>query len=866
MPTTRASKRNSHTQTTERPTKRSRKTAVPELHDIIVIESDSEDEPEIDEEMKDILAQIKAQEDSESLARRLQNEYSEPSSSSGSRHAPIVVEDDTALARKLAEEWSREDNEMDASTTVVDIEIVSGPSHAEKQASRTITRFSDSEAPMNRSFTAVQPNEALESFKEVFTRTRSCSKCHEKVNSPRGCVMFSETSLPPSMTHLLHAPCSSCRTNHCRGCFSPISCTPACKGPSKNPKCSVVDCCANVRAIAIFETLGGFDRQFITERAAAESRALALSNGKSNAKGKSVGPGGTGYGLGVGVGADFFGYLTQQRTNNNTSGQPANLKHKKDADHWDTVVLRTLNILVSLLPAPYADDANVYDMLPHASIGHLISLSQVPTLLADLLRNDSVTDWISRKDIYNAMLSLLRRMADCELTIHSLIAQRWEIDSTCGLEKWMWNEGEITWKSNNQGEIETASALHTYFTKLTKQSEAFLAGATQMLNGDDADAEVEEMVIQGTSLCCDIIAARDDLERAIAILGQPTPDRENRTENIEDDSNGKLRMKKGKGKGKEREVSIDFDKAYAEACEKLAFKHVSLAEPHSKSGGGLAYVNYNYTELLNQTQNSTRLPKDRLHLLKELAVMATSLPPGVWVRIDEVRNDAIKIMIAGPDGTPYAGGLFEFDCLMPVEYPAKPPLMHLRTTGGGSVRFNPNLYNEGKVCLSLLGTWSGRQVHSLKQWTLKSTLLQVLVSIQSMILVDAPYFNEPAYGQAYNLEDPASIAYNRNISMQTTRWAIVDWLDDKHRNGIWRDIIASHFTIRKHKIREQIVEWSKAEPRIRAYSTSLPLYGIGYNYQMKPKPTNARQGMDLLEEFDKGIQIAETWLTREDGA
>lgn len=27
--------------------------------------------------------------------------------------------------------------------------------------------------------------------------------------------------------------------------------------------------------------------------------------------------------------------------------------------------------------------------------------------------------------------------------------------------------------------------------------------------------------------------------------------------------------------------------------------------------------------------------------------------------------------------------------------------------GAGSVRFNPNLYNCGKVCLSLLGTWSG---------------------------------------------------------------------------------------------------------------------------------------------------------------
>lgn len=67
-----------------------------------------------------------------------------------------------------------------------------------------------------------------------------------------------------------------------------------------------------------------------------------------------------------------------------------------------------------------------------------------------------------------------------------------------------------------------------------------------------------------------------------------------------------------------------------------------------------------------------------------------------------------KILIAGPVGTPYEGGLFEFDCWMPIEYPNVPPLMHLRTTGNGSVRFNPNLYNNGKVCLSLLGTWPGR--------------------------------------------------------------------------------------------------------------------------------------------------------------
>ena len=65
------------------------------------------------------------------------------------------------------------------------------------------------------------------------------------------------------------------------------------------------------------------------------------------------------------------------------------------------------------------------------------------------------------------------------------------------------------------------------------------------------------------------------------------------------------------------------------------------------------------------------------------------------------------------------------------------------TTGGGTFRFNPNLYSNGKVCLSLLGTWHGDAGES---WNPNhSTLLQVFVSIQSLVMVDEPYFNEPSY-------------------------------------------------------------------------------------------------------------------------
>ncbi|KAF8807941.1 hypothetical protein BYT27DRAFT_7242326 [Phlegmacium glaucopus] len=749
--------------------------SAPDPEDVIVIDSDLESESD---DLKAILAQIKAQEESERLAHRMQYEFDQPSTS-GSKDTESHLEDDEAMAKRLAEEWAQEDE-----TT-----------NLEKPVDEFRMDMSDIEA--------VHPGPSYDAL--------TSSSSHSQANVEK-------------MSNHPEAP----------GCFTPLSCRVTCKGPSKNNNCAMTQCCAESRAIAIFEVLGAFDRQFLGERAIANSRALATV--ASAPKGNSVGPGGTGYG-------------TDGHTAYKRSGSKADAttdKPNASASRWEKMAVHALATLTELLPAPYTDNPQVYDMLPHASIGHLLSLSQIPVLLADLLRNDSVIDWISRKEIYNAMLSLLRRMADSELTIQCLIRQRWEMDKSCDLENWMWEDGEITWNKTIKGDIEVAPPLYSHFKKLTKQSEAFLGGAMQVLGGEGEDGDVEDTMIQGASLCGDIIAARDALGRAITLLGLSSS-------NLETDNRATQEARlsdKGKGKG----GFINIDKVYVDACEQLAFRHVSLWEASSKSDAGLSYINHNYAHQLAQTQNATRLPKSRLHLVKELAVTATSLPVGVWVRVDDVRNDAIKVMIAGPDGTPYAGGLFEFDCFMPIEYPNSPPLVHLKTTGGGSVRFNPNLYNDGKVCLSLLGTWPGRPE---EQWSPRSTLLQVLVSIQSMILIDAPYYNEPGYGQA-NLKAPASIAYNRNISLQTTRWAIVDWLRDEHRHGIWREVIASHFSIYKDKIRQQILDWCKDDKQIRSYFTPTKPY-TSYPQQGVQAARKTSNGLDLLEEFDKGMKVIESW-------
>lgn len=63
----------------------------------------------------------------------------------------------------------------------------------------------------------------------------------------------------------------------------------------------------------------------------------------------------------------------------------------------------------------------------------------------------------------------------------------------------------------------------------------------------------------------------------------------------------------------------------------------------------------------------------------------------------------LHALLTGPFDTPYEGGFFYFLIRCPPDYPIRAPRVRLMTTGNGTVRFNPNLYKNGKVCLSILG-------------------------------------------------------------------------------------------------------------------------------------------------------------------
>jgi len=190
-----------------RSSKRIRKAPVPEPDNVIIIEDSDHAKYEADpDDLKEILAQIKEQEESEHLAKQLHNDFGVPSSS-GSKDMPINIEDDAAMARQLAEEWALEDNALEMNHEAIadssDIEILPGPSnakvsnrprHSENVPRNTGSSSSTSSKLADRKpckLANIRPDAALEPFKHIFTITRSCSKCSKDVKSPRGSVSMS---------------------------------------------------------------------------------------------------------------------------------------------------------------------------------------------------------------------------------------------------------------------------------------------------------------------------------------------------------------------------------------------------------------------------------------------------------------------------------------------------------------------------------------------------------------------------------------------------------------------------------------------------------------------------------------------------
>jgi len=203
--------------------------------------------------------------------------------------------------------------------------------------------------------------------------------------------------------------------------------------------------------------------------------------------------------------------------------------------------------------------------------------------------------------------------------------------------------------------------------------------------------------------------------------------------------------------------------------------------------------------------------KALMRILSEISSFKSGLPLNwestIWTRVPKDNFNLFSFIISGPKDTPYENGLFEFHTYLPPDYPNSVPQVLLHTTGNNKVRFNPNLYDSGKVCLSLLGTWRGQDGESWNPKT--STFLQVMVSIQSLILVEQPYFNEPGYEREMNTLKGKQLSngYNEDRQPHTIRLAMTDMINNPPSG--FEDVVKNHFRMKKEEIINRTLIWEQ---------------------------------------------------------
>jgi ubiquitin-conjugating enzyme E2 Z len=162
-------------------------------------------------------------------------------------------------------------------------------------------------------------------------------------------------------------------------------------------------------------------------------------------------------------------------------------------------------------------------------------------------------------------------------------------------------------------------------------------------------------------------------------------------------------------------------------------------------------------------ESISRLIKDITYIRKNPLI-----DNGIHYIHDEV--DMLKgyALIIGPKDTPYFGGFYLFEFVFPYDYPFSPPKV-LFLTNDGNIRFNPNLYKNGKVCVSILNTWAG------DQWSSCQTLNSILLTLCTL-LNDNPLLNEPGI-RTYH---PDCEKYKKLINYSNINIAICGMINKKY--------------------------------------------------------------------------------------
>jgi ubiquitin-protein ligase len=147
---------------------------------------------------------------------------------------------------------------------------------------------------------------------------------------------------------------------------------------------------------------------------------------------------------------------------------------------------------------------------------------------------------------------------------------------------------------------------------------------------------------------------------------------------------------------------------------------------------------------------------------KDLKCIESLKNENIFVEFDETNMMTARVGMIGPKNSRYEHALLLFVIEFTKDYPFSPPTLHY--VPQNNVRIHPNLYENGKVCLSFLGTWHG------PKWTSVMDISTILLSIQSL-LDENPLRHEPGYEK---IKGQVNDDYNQIIEYNTINSLIIN--------------------------------------------------------------------------------------------
>ncbi|KAI0879910.1 uncharacterized protein GGS22DRAFT_103269 [Annulohypoxylon maeteangense] len=618
--------------------------------------------------------------------------------------------------------------EPGADKMVIDVESPGNSS----ESSADLEQFPEDNVAVNLALKELEP---LQEFVRGCLG-QTCSRCSRNIkNKPKPMEPNDVVKMTTGWTKaggkvLLGVSCQNvfCTVSTCLGCGRAVS-SVATNGSNaelyiSGTRITVRWCCDAGRLAAIWALACGWDapswksrtvtrvvgkvRERTNAKSAVAQNSLVPSNSQANARG-------VGYGGGGRLEYFPFPYLGRSHT------RPT---PKKPVDVQEYLLHEAYFRLVAVLLPSYTR-ASPLDVSPPTFLAHMLSRSPLIEKAATMLSNDSIGEIARQYQVHDAVLDLFHTLGSHPVTADLVYNDR-NLYHPKGGSLLEVSVGPMKSKSRIVAK-DTGKSLLALLDKLAAQSLTVLRHAkTNRAEFQNGEGKNLLNISQRISQLCTEHEANMQRLRTTMEISEDKPEvnfaewhRENCVSDVEDEI-----------------LMQDF------ACAREAGRAVNTIPARGRMK----------------------------RLITELSTLKTSLPEGIFICHGSSRLDIMKVLIIGPKHTPYEHGLFEFDLYCPLEYPNSPPLMKFKTTNSGKIRFNPNLYEDGKICLSLLGTWAG------EPWRAdQSTILQVLVSIQSMILCEQPWYNEPGREELENKTQ--STKYNNEVRTWTMKYALLPWIN-----------------------------------------------------------------------------------------